>query len=195
MVIPINFQDGNTLPPPAELGSMSAEQMLMILAASDPSAAFRAWAKTLRSNDLFDDDLDSATTLDLDPLRVYDLQATFLHRVRCRARVLAQLRANLERPVSSLRALEWRLRGLVGIEALAYKLADDVMTKSSVDEALLTTADLLVVVSEVQYQPVNGPLPKDKAVGTRDSIVVSDQCTWRCSTTAPAKLDLTGRIK
>lgn len=157
--IPINVEDGNKLPPPPELGSMSAEQMLMILAASDPSAAFRAWARTQRTDELFDDDLDSATPLDLDPLRAYDLHATFLHRVRRRARVLAQLRANLERPVGSLSALEWRLRGLIGIEALAHRLAADVAIKSSVDEALLTLADLLVVVSEVQYQPMNGSLP------------------------------------
>jgi hypothetical protein len=158
--IPINVEDGGALPPPAELGSMSAEQMLMILAASDPSAAFRAWAKTQRSSDSFDDDLDSATAVDLDPLRSYDLQATFLHRVRRRAKVLAQLRANLERPASSVSAVEWRLRGLIGIEALARKLADDVMVTQAPDEALLTVADLLVVVSEVAYQPVNGSLSK-----------------------------------
>jgi hypothetical protein len=158
--IPINVEDGRYLPPPAELGSMSAEQMLIILAASDPSAAFRAWAKTQRTSDIFDEDLDSATAVDLDPLRSYDLQATFLHRVRRRAKVLAQLRANLERPVSSLSALEWRLRGLIGVEALARKLADDVIAKPAADEALLTVADLLVVVSEVAYQPASGSLPK-----------------------------------
>lgn len=158
--IPINVEDGNALPPPAELGSMTLEQMLVILAASDPSAAFRAWARTQGKSDLFDDDLDSAVPPDLDPLRAYDLQTTFLHRVRRRARVLAQLRANLEHPVASLSALEWRLRGLIGIEALALKVANDVATRPSVDEALLTLADLLVVVSEVQYQPVSGSLPR-----------------------------------
>lgn len=134
---------------------MTSEQMLVILAASDPSAAFRAWARTQGKSDLFDDDLDSAVPPDLDPLRAYDLQTTFLHRVRRRARVLAQLRANLEHPVASLSALEWRLRGLIGIEALALKVANDVATRPSVDEALLTLADLLVVVSEVQYQPAH----------------------------------------
>jgi len=34
-----------------------------------------------------------------------------------------------------------------------------------------------------------------EALGKRDAIVVTDQCTWKCSSDAPAKLDLSGRAK
>ena len=146
---------------PAQLEDMSADDMLWILAAADPSAAFRAWAKRQQPSDLFDTDLDSATPIDLDPLRRYDLQATFLHRIRRRARILAQLRSNLQRPVWGRQALEWRLRGLVGVEPLADRLVRELAgADGAADEALLTLADFLIVLREVDYQPSDGRLPK-----------------------------------
>jgi hypothetical protein len=159
--LPLNVEDSRQLPPPEKLDSMSADDMLGILAATDPSAAFRAWAKQQRPSDLFDTDLDSATPIDLDPLQRYDLQVTFLHRIRRRARMLAQMRSNLQRPVWGRQALEWRLRGLVGIEPLANRLLRDLEQPGrSPDEALLTLADFLIVLSEVRYQPGEGSLSK-----------------------------------
>ena len=161
--LPLNVEDSRALPPPAKLEEMSADEMLWILATVDPSAAFRTWARRQQSSELFDDEVDSATPPDLDPLRRYDLQATFLHRIRRRARVLGQLRANLERPVWSRQALEWRLRGLIGVEQLAVRLARELTEASSAtDEALLTLADFLIVLREVDYQPMVGALPKDQ---------------------------------
>jgi hypothetical protein len=159
--LPLNVQDSQTLPPPAQLDKMSADDMLLILAATDPSAAFRAWARQQQPSDLFDTDLDSATPIDLDPLRRYDLQTTFLHRVRRRARVLAQLRCNLERPVWGRQALEWRLRGLIGVEPLARRLVSEFTNANgNGDEALLTLADFLIVLREVSYQGGDNALPK-----------------------------------
>ena len=161
--VPLNVEDSRALPPPAKLEEMFADEMLWILATVDPSAAFRAWARRQQSSELFDDDVESATPPDLDPLRRYDLQATFLHRIRRRARVLGQLRANLERPVWSRQALEWRLRGLIGVEQLAVRLARELASAgSATDEALLTLADFLIVLREVDYQPMDGVLPKDQ---------------------------------
>ena len=160
--LPLNVDDSRALPPPVQLEEMSADDMLLILASVDPSAAFRAWAKQRKLfPDTFDPDHDSAAPIDLDPLRRYDLKATFLHRVRRRARVLAQLRANLQRPVWGRQALEWRLSGLVGIKPLAEKLAKEV-TQSDVaaDEALLTLADFLIVLREVDYRPGDSSLTK-----------------------------------
>jgi hypothetical protein len=157
----LNVEDSRSLPPPAQLEHMSADDMLWILAATDPSAAFRAWGSRQQPPDLFDPDLDSATPIDLDPLRRYDLQATFLHRIRRRARVLAQLRSNLQRPACGRQALEWRLRGLVGIEPLTDRLAREVASADgAADEALITLADFLIVLREVDYQPSNGSLSK-----------------------------------
>jgi hypothetical protein len=159
--LPLNVEDSRHLPPPGQLEHMSADEMLWILAAPDPSAAFRAWARTQQPPDQFDTSLDSATPIDLDPLRRYDLQATFLHRIRRRARILAQLRSNLQRPVWGRQALEWRLWGLIGIQPVADRLVREFASASSAaDEALLTIADFLIVLREVDYQPSEGSLSK-----------------------------------
>lgn len=157
--LPLNIEDSHQLPPPPQIESMKAEDMLLVLAAADPSAAFRTWAKRQRTTAVFDEDLDSSTPADLDPLRRYELEATFLHRIRRRARTLAQLRANLERPVWSLQALEWRLRGLIGIQPLADRLVREFASAAGgKDEALLTLADFLIVLREVDYKPRDGSL-------------------------------------
>jgi hypothetical protein len=159
--LPINVEDSRALPPPGDLKSMTADDMLWILAAADPSAAFRAWAAGQQRSEIFDEELDSAAMVELDPLRRYDLRATFLHRIRRRARVLAQLRANLERPVWGRQALEWRLRGLVGVEPLAERLVREFeVADGAGDDALLTLADFLIVLREVNYQSIDGALPK-----------------------------------
>jgi hypothetical protein len=161
--LPLNVEDSRDLPPPVQMEHMSADDMLLILAAADPSAAFRVWAKKQEPSDLFDADLDSAIPIDLDPLRRYDLQTTFLHRIRRRARVLAQLRLNLQRPVWGPQALEWRLRGLIGIEPLGDRLMGEFASAvDAADGALLTLADFLIVLHEVDYQPSDGALPKSE---------------------------------
>jgi len=156
--LPLNVKDSRALPPPLQLEQMSADDMLGILAAADPSAAYRAWIAKEKQTDGYDG-IDSAAPIDLDPLRRYDLQATFLHRIRRRARVLAQLRSNLERPVWGRQALEWRLRGLVGIDQLATRLLKEFENANgTASEALLALADFLVVLREVRYQPADGSL-------------------------------------
>lgn len=160
--LPLNVEDSRALPPPAVVEQMSSDDMLWILAAADPSAAFQAWAGKRESSDFFDPDLDSATPPDLDPLRRYSLEATFLHRIRRRARVLAQLRRNLERPVWGPQALDWRLRGFIGINALAHRLANKLGGQGNdTDEALLELADFMIVLREVNYTPTKGALSKE----------------------------------
>ncbi len=161
-VLPLNVdEDREKLPPPAQLQNMSSDDMLWILTAADPGAAFRTWVRRHHPSDLADPDLDSATPIDLDPLRRYDLQATFLHRIRRRARILGQLRSHLERPVWGHQALGWRLRGLVGIEALADRMVREFTeADGKADEALLALSDFLIVLGEVDYQESEGALPK-----------------------------------
>ena len=157
----LNVDYSRYLPPPPQLENMSADDLLWILSAHDTSAAFRSWTRRQEPSDLFDSDLDSATPIDLDPLQRYDLEATFLHRIRRRARILAQLRSNLQRPVWGLQALEWRLRGLVGVDQLADRLLREfVKVDGATDEALLSLADFLIVLREVDYQPTDGSIPK-----------------------------------
>ena len=57
--------------------------------------------------------------------------------------------------------MEWRLRGLIGIEPLADRLLREFASADgAADEALLTLADFLIVLREVDYQASDGSLPK-----------------------------------
>jgi len=160
--MPLNVEDGAKLPAPPKLRTMTAEHMLEVLAASDPSAALRWWTKHQDVPGTDEEELDTAATpLDLDPLRRNPLQATFLHRIRRRARVLSQLRANLERPVWGRQGLEWRLRGMIGVQALGDRFLGEYENATDhADEALLTLADFLIVLREVDYKPTEASLPK-----------------------------------
>ncbi len=156
---PVNVDDAQKLPPPEKLEQMTADDMLLILAASDPSAAFRAWTKRQASEGTPGDDIDLAEPPDLDPLKRYSLQDTFLHRIRRRARILAQLRANLERPAWSRQVVEWRLRGSLGVQALSVRMVQE-LTRSGGDAAedVLALADLLIMLNEVSYQDSDGAI-------------------------------------
>lgn len=161
--LPVNVDDQQKLPAPSQLQHMTADDMLGILAASDPGAAFRLWARAQQTNEAYDPDFDSAEPIDLDPLRMFDLQKTFLHRVRRRARVLAAVRANLQRPATGKQGVEWKLRGLVGIEPLACRLLKEfIAADTRADEALLTLADFLITLADVRYETAEGALPRSE---------------------------------
>ncbi|MEZ6127845.1 MAG: hypothetical protein R3C59_04125 [Planctomycetaceae bacterium] len=162
-ILPFNAQDVQTLPPPMELQSMTADQMLLILCADNIGAALRAWSRKERQSEGYDEDLDTATPTDLDPLRQYDLRATFLRRVRIRARILQRLREKLQQPVGSLRSLHWRLDGFVGVRPLTERMVDEVLKAiDRPDEALLNLADLFVLLLEVDYQPQGNSLSREE---------------------------------
>jgi hypothetical protein len=162
--LPINVECPDDLPAPIEIQNMSADDLLMILAASDPGAALRVWTKTIqRSEDGFDEDLDSAEPADLDPLRAYSLANTFLHRIRNRARVFARLRQNLERPARTKQAILWRLEGFIGVKALAERLCAEALTTSTnAEEALLSLIDFMILLHEVKYSDEAGTVTCDQ---------------------------------
>jgi hypothetical protein len=161
--MPLNVADALALPVPSEVRDMTADEMLEIIASADPGAAIRVWGGRRQPADpLVDGDLDSADPVDLDPLSRYRLADTFLHRVRRHARVMADLRRFVERPVATEQSLEWRLRGFVGIEPLAQKFAAEFEAAgdrgADPREALLTLADLLIVLRDARYEPAEGSL-------------------------------------
>jgi len=142
---------------------MTAQDLLFILAASDASGAFRAWARRKTTDSGFDEELDSAVPADLDPLRRYNLQDTFLRRVRRQARLLAGVRKNLERPVWSEQALQWRLSGMIGVERLADRVAKGLVGENGeASEAVLNLADLMMTLSEVEYRENDTAMSRKK---------------------------------
>lgn len=158
---PFNVRDPGRIPPPRQLESMSAEDLLRVLAASDPQMALRAWARSQAVDVDFDPDEDSAVPIDLDPLRRYDLGQTMLHVVRRRARLLSQYCKALGRAVRSEAALQSRLWGPCG----ARLLLDRIVAEASADQdgpdaGLLKVADTLIALAEVEYTHDEGAIPR-----------------------------------
>lgn len=162
----LNVVDQSLLPAPREIESMTAQDLLYILAASDSSAAFRVVARKRLAALEFDDELDSAVPPDLDPLRRYDLHVTFLHRVRRQARLLAAVRKNLERPVWSEQALQWRLGGMIGVRTLADRLAKGLTEPNGTPaEAVFNLADLLLTLADIDYREQEGAMSRRRFNG------------------------------
>ncbi len=161
---PVNVEDPAELPAPRELEGMTAEDLLYLLAASDVSAAFRVLAGSKGTAEPAGaEELDEATPPDLDPLRRYRLEDTFLHRIRQQARLLQGVREGLERPVWSERALEWRLTGMIGIEQLVRRMAGELHEDGNdASETALRLADLFLTLSEVHYREAEGALSKQR---------------------------------
>lgn len=58
-------------------------------------------------------------------------------------------------------ALQWRLRGSIGIGLLAERMAREAEgSAGKAAEALLTLSDLLIVLREVDYEPGDGCLSR-----------------------------------
>ena len=148
-------------PLPKEIETMTTHDLLFILAAADPGAAFRTWAHRQKGESTFDEELDSAVPPDLDPLRRYNLQETFLRRVRRQARQLASVKEKLETPVWSEQALTWRLTGILGVERLVQRLLRDMKENpKNPAETVLSLSDVMLTLSEVQYRECDGALTK-----------------------------------
>ena len=92
----------------------------------------------------------------------YGTPAFFVKR-KLFARLLAAVRQNLERPVWSEHALEWRLKGMIGVEPLVKRLTKKLSAENGhVSETVLTLADILLMLTEVNYQEADGTLSKRK---------------------------------
>ncbi len=147
----LNIADDRVLPAAPELGELNEDQLIAYLAAVDPGAVLRAALARASSSD--DEEIETVAAIDLDPLRRYDLQATFLHRVRRWARQFARIRARLEEPVASVRILESNLRGIIGIRTLVRKLAANCTDPNhNRVESILVLADFLLMLTMVHYR-------------------------------------------
>lgn len=64
--------------------------------------------------------------------------------------------------MSGRQSLEWHLRGIVGIATLSNRLVREFTeAQDGADEALLTLADFVIVLREVNYQSKDGSLKRE----------------------------------
>ena len=117
---PVNSLDGAALPPPLELKDLKLDLLVELLTSTRPLyVVLASWARRREKVT----SPNSATDPLLDPHRRVNTSAFLLQRTRRVSAALYGLRKRLERPFASEASLHWRLRGPIGVLALAEAIS------------------------------------------------------------------------
>lgn len=155
---PVNVADPTALPPVTELRDLPAEVLLNILASTRP--LHRAVAHELRRQAGEGGPTPGSGEV-LDALKRFDNSRLLLQRTRHVSAALWGLEQRLARPAVSLEALEWRLSGAVGPNALAERLIAEADEKRLLPgEARFIIAELALTVSRVDWPIVGRQLER-----------------------------------
>jgi hypothetical protein len=143
---PVNVADLGKLPPAPELRSLPVNVLLRVLASTRPLPAALEY-ELLNSRDG-----GRAGADPLDPLERFDCEGLLLYRVRRASTALWGLQRRLERPITSVDTLDWRLTGPVGPLQLARGLVDEATSGLlRPAEAAFLIAELALTVRRVDW--------------------------------------------
>lgn len=160
---PVNIVDANALPPPPELKDLSLEVLIEILTSSKPiHKALSEWLSRRAEGTKANEERD------LDPHRRVDTSSFLLQRTRRISWALAGLRKRLEQPVASEQALEWRLRGPVGVRALTAAISRESRSDA---ERHFFLAELCLELGRVEPQVQPGTLKASEIEAALRSLV------------------------
>lgn len=149
---PVNVASTADLPPPDELRDLPLDVLIDILTSARPlHEAMRGYLrrKAQASNN------SSTASIDVDPHKRVDTSGFLLQRTRRFSAALRGLRSRLERPATSEECLEWRIKGPVGIKAVATALTREA---KSDDERAFLLAELALELTRVKPKSAPGTL-------------------------------------
>lgn len=147
---PVNVRDGASLPPPAELSDLPLEVLIEILTSAKPlHLALQRWLRRQKGVGA-----DGPDVL-LDPHERVDTSTFLFQRTRRVSWALNALRNRLERPVASGEALDWRLRGPVGVQAISRAIVKEAR---SAEERAFLLAELMLELARVRPSEITGGL-------------------------------------
>lgn len=158
--LPVIVKDATSLPPPSELKDLPLEVLIQVLTSSRPLyEVMRRWLKH-RSNY----NHDGPEILDTDPHGRVDTSTFLLQRTRRLAWALEALKTRLARPAATREALNWRLRGPVGVQILAEAIVREAVSDP---ERGFLTSELALALAQVKPCEAPGCLPSEEV---RDEI-------------------------
>jgi hypothetical protein len=155
---PVNVKSGSSLPPPAELRNLSLDVLIDVLTSARPlhEALGRFLARTSRSEG------EQPRAFDLNPHDRVDTSTFMLQQARRVAWALSALRERLERPVATREGLRWRLRGPVGVMALADALEREVPAEMDAKDRdcqrVFLLCELILELTRVKPRSADGCL-------------------------------------
>ncbi len=146
----LNVTDRGKLPPRAELGNLTVDEILMVLASTRP--IHDAMAKVLVDRGTGSE--SKRLPIELDPLRRYSSTGHLLSRTREFSQALSGLERHLNRPAYSLAALRWRLISAPwSPTALAARLSDESLLPNALEgEAVFRLAELARALRSVKWE-------------------------------------------
>jgi hypothetical protein len=138
----VNVANTESLPPPEELRALPLDDLLDLLTSARPyhEVLAQIWRRREERSAA-----DSAVILN--PHKRVDTRNFVIQRMKRIAAALEGLRERLERPVFTLEALLWRLRGPLGPLALAKRLAEE-----EGDGAAFMIAEVALAVHDAQIE-------------------------------------------
>lgn len=151
---PVNVCRAASLPPPAELKDLPLDVLVHVLTSARPlHVVLKDWLARKRPN------VNEVLTGPYDPHKAVDTSGFLLQKTYRVTAALIGLREKLQRPVASEDALAWRLRGPVGVMAVAKAIGRD--ARSVEEEAFLLT-ELALEIGRLTPETASGCLPVDR---------------------------------
>lgn len=152
---PINVVSGNVLPPPEELKNLPLEVLINILSSARPLHRVLQGYFRRRTSEPSGERIDP----NIDPHKRVDTSQFLLQRTRRISWALNALRTRLERPAVTREFLQWRLRGPVGVMALADAL---VREAKSDDERAFLISELALELNRIRPETAPGCLTPEE---------------------------------
>lgn len=151
---PVNVTAGEVLPPPEELKHLPLEILISILSSARPlHRVLKDYLKRRKKHDG-----DGGGGVIVDPHKRVDTSQFLLQRTRRISWALSALRKRLERPVVTLEFLRWRLRGPVGVTALAEALVREARSE---EEKAFLVSELVLELARIKPEAKEGCVTPD----------------------------------
>jgi hypothetical protein len=138
----VNVANTESLPPPEELRALPLDDLLDLLTSARPYHEVLALIWRRR-----EEKAAAEGAVILDPHKRVDTRNFVIQRMKRIAAALEGMRERLERPLFTLEALTWRLRGPLGPLALAKRLAEE-----EGEGAAFMIAEVALAVHDAQLQ-------------------------------------------
>ena len=155
---PVNVDRSGSLPPPDELKDLPLDLLINVLTSARPlHQVLKNWImkKGSRENPARGNEV-------IDPHERVDTSAFLLQKTYRVTAALSGLRQRLERPVMSMDAMEWRLRGPVGVTAVQNAILKEAR---SIDEQVFLLTELSLELSRAKPKTAPGCLSLDVTNG------------------------------
>ena len=172
---PVNVTSGHVLPPPDELKNLPLDVLINILSSARP--LHRVLGEYLKQKQKEKAKNEFGPVVD--PHKRVDTSQFILQRTRRISWALNALRKRLERPVVTMEFLRWRLRGPVGVLALAKALAQEATSDA---EKSFLISELALELSRAKPEPMPNCLSVKKhkneiqqVIGELKSLIPSDE--------------------